>query len=201
MYKVFQRITHSERGEKFNPLTWPFLIATFAYGLGFVAFFHTEGVGASSLFVSMMTLNPAIPYIWGAAAVLTIIIGVTFLAFHIPPAGKISGLIGFMLWVYAGFCWGTTGAWLPLFSVAVPNMWFWVWQYLSLSLFRHEDDQDIATMKSYNAGEYDDVENPIDAKKARENNRGLDDEGPFEQDSFVLDPSRLPPVWPSDTDQ
>ena len=174
MSKYLDRLTSSARGETFNPLTYPFLIATFSYGVGFLAFAWTDAVKASSLFTAMSTVGHFIPHIWGLLCVLTIVVGVTFLLFNLPPAGKVSGLVGFMLWVFAAFSWGLTGGYLLLFTVALPNMWFWIWQYLSLSLFRREDEEDRLTMAEYDAGHYDDEENPKDARIARQANRGVD---------------------------
>jgi hypothetical protein len=123
----------------------------------------------------MTTIAAVTPFIWGVVCVLTILVGLSFLMFNVPPAGKISGLVGFMLWVFASFCYILTGGWLLLFSVALPNAFFWVWQYLSLSLFRREDAEDRATMVAYEAGEYDDenetLQHGIDQ---RADNRGVD---------------------------
>lgn len=174
MNKYLSRLTSSERGETFNPLTYPFLIATLAYGVGFSCFAWAAGVKASSLFTAMASIGAFIPYVWGALCVVVIIVGLTFLLFNIPPAGKVSGLAGFMLWVFAAFCWALTGGYLLLFAVALPNMWFWIWQYLSLSLFRREEAEDKATMRIYDRGGYDDKTNPKDAKTARQANRGVD---------------------------
>jgi hypothetical protein len=88
----------------------------------------------------------------------------------------VSGLVGFALWVFAAFCWGLTGGWLLIGSIALPNLWFWFWQYLSLSNFRREDEADKATMKSYDAGGYDDELKPKAAKIDRENNRGVSEQ-------------------------
>lgn len=193
MNKYLSRLTSSARGEQFNPLTYPFLGATMAYGLGFFVFSGAEGVQASSLYQAMLVVAPFMPHIWGGLCVLTIVVGITFLLFNIPPAGKASGLVGFMLWVFAAFCWGLTGGWLLLFSVAVPNMWFWIWQYLSLSDFRREDANDADTMSAYDAGRYDDKLNPEDAKVAREDNRGRDVQsaGSYDNPDDGTDTSRV----------
>jgi hypothetical protein len=123
----------------------------------------------------MVSIHSIIPILWGAVAVLVIIVGLTFLLFNIPPAGKISGLVGFALWVFASFCYILTGGWLLLFAVALPNACFWVWQYLSLSLFRREDAEDRATMAAYEAGEYDDEEETLQhGIDQRADNRGVD---------------------------
>jgi len=171
MNKYLSRVTSSARGESFNPLIWPFFIATFAYGLGFTVFSGTEGVNKSSLFLAMNGITDHGSHIWGGIAVLTIIMGLTFLMFSIPPFGKVSGLVGFAVWVFASFCWALTGGWLLVFSIGVPNLWFWFWQYLSLSNFRREDARDKATMRAYDEGGYD--ENRA-GRKSRESNRGVD---------------------------
>lgn len=177
MSRFWKRITQSQRQESFNPLSWPFLAATASYGVGFVYFALSPNETVSSLWAAMVSIHPWVPLIWGVVAVLTIVGGLTFLLWNIPPAGKISGLVGFMLWVFASWCYILTGGWLLLFAVALPNAFFWVWQYLSLSLFRREDAEDVATMEAYDAGRYDDRTNP-DAVEQRESNRGLDDESP-----------------------
>ena len=189
MNRYWLRITKSARGENFNPLSWPFLGATFSYGLGFTVFSGTTGTSASSLFTAMSSLHPAIPFIWGVVALLTILVGITFLMFRIPPAGKISGLVGFMVWVFASFCYILTGGWLLLFSVALPNAYFWVWQYLSLSLFRHEEAEDKATMDVYDTGGYDDA-NGGRAERLRNRGRDRQSSGSYDNPDDGTDPSR-----------
>jgi hypothetical protein len=172
--KYVSRVTSSSRGELFNPLVWPFLLSTLAYGVGFSLFFWTNAVRESSLHAAMISLGPHIPIVWGAVALFTIVIGLTFLLYNLPPAGKFSGIMGFMVWVFATICWAFSGGWLLIASVAIPNMWFWIWQYLSLTKFRLEEREDRETMREYDAGEYDDELNPKDSKIDRDNNRGRD---------------------------
>lgn len=158
----------------FNPLIYPFLFATLVYGIGFAIAIPLGVVGDSSLLTAMTQIGPHISMLWGWTAIVTIFGGMTFLMFNIPPFGKVSGLVGFMLWGFAGMCYALTGAWLALFAVAIPNMFFWFWQYLSLSKFRAEDSRDRKTMKNYDTGQYDDELNPKDGKIDRDNNRGRD---------------------------
>jgi hypothetical protein len=173
-HKYLSRLTSSARGQTFNPLTYPFLGATLSYGIGFLFFFNTGGVHESSLYASMHAIGWYIPIVWGGVCVLTIMVGITFLLFNLPPAGKASGLVGFMLWVFASFCWAVTGGYLLIFAIGLPNTYFWFWQYLSLSEFRREDAIDLRTMAHYDAGKYDDKLNPRDSKIARNDNRGKD---------------------------
>lgn len=149
MNKYVSRITSSARGEAFNPLIYPSLICTLMYGLGFTVFSWVDSVNHSSLHTAMVEINPIIPAIWGSIAVVTIIIGFTFLLFNIPPAGRISGLVGFGLWLFASFCWWLTDGQFVVLAVALPNLWFWIWQYMSLSRFKREDKEDADTLDDY----------------------------------------------------
>lgn len=146
--KYWHRITRSARGELFNPLLWPFLLSTFAYSVGFTVFVGTSAAAKSSLFVAMTMLHPSVPFIWGILGVVTILGGLTFLLFNIPPYGKFSGIMGFMLWTFVTICYAYQANFLLIFSLALPNIWFWFWQYLSLSVFRSQDRDDARTLKS-----------------------------------------------------
>jgi hypothetical protein len=194
MRRYLKRITQSARGEIFNPLLWPFLFSTLVYGVGFALVLpFTGGLGGSSLYTAMVALHPIIPIIWGYTAIFTILGGATFLLFNIPPFGKVSGLIGFMVWTFAAFCYILSGDWLVLLAVTAPNMWFWFWQYLSLSLFRREDELDRKTMVRYDRGEYDDELHPKQGKIDREDNRGKDAQsgGSYDNPDDGTDTSRV----------
>lgn len=167
-----RRLTHSARGETFNPLIWPSLFCTFAYGVGFAILLPLGiPVGTSSLYVSMAQIGTQLPVIWGSICIVTIFGGLFFLLFNKPPLGKFSGLLGFMVWCWAGFCYVLTGNWLVLAAVVFPNMWFWFWQYLTLTVFRHQDIKDEETIRAYNDGKYDDGNG---GRQRRLNNRGVD---------------------------
>lgn len=132
MKRVMKACNSSEL-RAINPLTWPFVLATLAYGLGFTFFYWAGEVKKSSLFMSMTeTYDYAAP-IWGASALAVIVIVVAFLVFKHPRIGKFASVAGFMLWLYAAFSWFLVGADLLVFAVALPNAWFWFWQYLCLA--------------------------------------------------------------------
>jgi len=189
MNKYISRFTSSARGEVFNPLIYPFLMATLAYGIGFTVFGRTAGVAESSLWVAMYGLGSLLPFVWGVLALGTIVVGITFLLFNLPPAGRISGLVGFMLWTFATGCWAVTGGYLLIFAVGLPNMWFWFWQFFSLSNFKAQDVKDALTISNYEAGLYDDDNG---GKELRESNRGRDiqSEGSYDNADDGGDPSR-----------
>lgn len=172
MEKFVSRLTSSARGEVFNPLIWPALFTTTAYGLGLGVLFPLGlKIGDSSLYSAMTEIGPHLPLIWGITALVTIFTGIFFLLFNKPPMGKFSGLLGFMVWLFACFCFAMTDNYFVLAAVAFPNAWFWFWQYLSLSQFRKQDVVDNQTMEDYDEGLYDDENNPETARHEREGNR------------------------------
>lgn len=131
-------------------------------------------VGSSFLFDTMNSISPTVPLIWGVVAIATVIMGATFLLFNIPPAGTYSGLLGFMVWLFVAILYVQGGDWLVLLAIALPNAFFWIWQFLSLSRFRREDEADLKTMNIYNTGGFDNKRHPKDSKINREDNRGVD---------------------------
>lgn len=169
------RVMRSARGELFNPLIYPFLLATFAYGVGFIKFVCSDRGTSSSLFAAMFSISPTLTLIWGILAVLVVIVSFYVLVMDRPPIGKANCMMAWMLWMFAGLVYVLTGGWLPLFAVALPSLYFWTWQYFSLSKFRRQDLLDRATMKRYDEGQYDDKLNPKDGKADREDNRGVDE--------------------------
>lgn len=167
------RVSRSARGELFNPLIYPFLIATFFYGVGFSLFGWTEAVASSSLHSAMFSISPLLTVVWGILAVLVILVGIYVLIFDKPPVGKANCFVAWSLWFFAAIVYALTGGFLPLLSVALPSLWFWTWQYFSLMKFRAEDVLDRNTMARYDRGQYDDKRNPKDSKTDREDNRGV----------------------------
>lgn len=123
-------LVNSINAKVLHTLVWPFLGATVAYGIGFTFFYHAHGVQASSLFHAMVGMHPSLPLVWGVAALAAIVLVLMYIAMDIAWANKVSSLLGAMVWVFASFCYILTGGWLLLFSVALPNLWFWVWEYL-----------------------------------------------------------------------
>lgn len=142
--RFFLRLTASARGETFNPLIYPPLLCTLIYGLGFTVLSWMDSVNESSLYQSMNEIDTLIPEIWGMVAIFTIMAGMVFLLLDRPPIGKFSGLLGFMIWIFASICWWQTDAEFVVFAVGFPNLWFWVWQFFSLSKFNRQDEVDHA---------------------------------------------------------
>lgn len=169
----FTRLTRSARGELFNPLIYPFLLSTFAYGIGFTLFRNFTAVHESSLFMAMEAISPTLTLIWGVLAIAVIIVGIYVLVYDKPPIGKANCFIAWMLWLFACIVYIQTGGYLTLFSVSLCNLMFWTWQYFSLAKFRQQDVVDSDAMVAYDDGEYD---SRFGGKRRRLDNRGVDEE-------------------------
>lgn len=168
---LYARVSRSARGELFNPLIYPFLLVTFAYGVGFTLA-NLFGINpASSLYTAMFSVSPLLTLFWGILAVSVIVVGLYVLVFDKPPIGKANCFVAWMLWLFVFMVYILTGGWLPLVTVAIPSLYFWTWQYLTLARFRWQDIDDNATMEDYHAGHYDDDNG---GKQLRLDNRGVD---------------------------
>lgn len=173
MNKYISRITSSNRGESFNVLSWLFLIPTFLCGVAMlIAEPLSLGGTVGLIFNSLNSAFPLSALGWGFIATMNITLGTLYLLFRFPPIGKTSGIIGFMLWLWAGFWFILSQMYFVALILALPQAVFWIWQYLTLSRFSSEESLDDATMARYNNGEYDDKLNPVDSKRNREQNRG-----------------------------
>lgn len=103
-----------------HPLALLFMLATLAYGIGFILARFTDVLGTSSLYITMTGIHPYITLIWGVVCVLAVI--------HTAAGFRFASLLGFMAWVFAGICYVIAGNWLVLVAVALPNMLYWLWQ-------------------------------------------------------------------------
>ena len=127
----------------------------------------------STLFIAFEALSPSLPLLWGTLAIIVILIGVYVLVFDKPPIGKANCFVAWMLWLFAAIVYVMTSAWLVLFTVAIPGLIFWTWQYFSLAKFRQQDVVDSDSMLAYDDGKYD---SRFGGKRRRLDNRGVDED-------------------------
>lgn len=107
--------------KSFHPLALLFMLATLAYGIGFLILPYSKILGTSSLFVTMAGFGTHIVIFWGVACILSVV--VTLLGY------RTATLLGWAVWVFAALCYVLDGNWLVLVAVSIPNMLFWLWQY------------------------------------------------------------------------
>lgn len=120
------------RASQLNPLAWPFLLATGVYAVAFTLLHATASVTKSSLHTAMLSLGAHTPWIWGLLMVLTLVLGLLYVTGRWDWAGRASSFLGAVGWIFAGICWLVTGGWILTIAIAVPNIYYWFYQYLDL---------------------------------------------------------------------
>lgn len=135
---VWQKLVELDSsGTKVNPLIYPFLLTTFAYGLGFTAFVGSSSVNASNLYLALESLSVAFPLIWGACALTVVALAaLVILRRRMHGFGHLTGLLGAAVWIFALIGYIIAGGWLFVFAIAIPNLLFWVWFYIRLAFFK-----------------------------------------------------------------
>lgn len=124
---------------KINPLFYPFLLATFAYGLGFTAFPWWSGVNSSSLFSAMSAIQFTLPHLWGIFALLAGIFAMILVLFRRGGwLGETAAMFGFLVWLFAGIVYALGGYWMVFLSVTGPNMYFWGWYYIRVKWYERQ---------------------------------------------------------------
>lgn len=138
MNKYWRRLLWRTPEERFNPLMYPFLVATFIYGFGFAFFGDASGVANSSLFNSLTQFHELMPLVWGVLTVTIAVATIITLLFRPIGIGRTTALIGFMTWLFAAFVYALSGHWLVILTVTGPYMFFWAWFYLRVSFFSRQ---------------------------------------------------------------
>jgi hypothetical protein len=121
--------------QKINPLFYPFLWATFVYGLGFVVFGSFNFVSVSSLFQAFYTIHPWLPRVWGGFAIVAGAAAMALLLLRHGKWGDIASMFGFLVWLFALIVYALNGFWLVLLTVTVPNLYFWVYYYFKVKWY------------------------------------------------------------------
>jgi hypothetical protein len=104
-----------------NPLAFLFMLASIAYGIGFLLLPYTDFLGTSSLFVTMAGFGTHITIMWGIVLIISVV--VTLAGY------RIASLLGFAAWVFAAICYALDGNWMVFVAIAIPNMLYWLWQH------------------------------------------------------------------------
>lgn len=140
MTSYWKRFVYVSKGsqQRVNPLIYPFLAATLLYGLGFFLLGDWTGVSTSSLFTAMSALHNFLPAVWGAMAALAGILGVATIVARKALLGEVPSLLGFSVWAFAAFVYILNSFWLVLLTVALPNLYFWVWWFFRIKWYDRE---------------------------------------------------------------
>jgi hypothetical protein len=131
---MLRRLFYDENDERYNPLMYPFFIATLAYGFGFALFSGTSGVESSSLYMAMNDLQTWMPQIWGMIALGVMVMNIFTLLFRRISLAGTTAFFGCLVWLFALFVYLLGADWLIAISVTLPNFLFWVWYYVDIGL-------------------------------------------------------------------
>lgn len=115
-----------------NPLVYPFLLVTLAYGLGFVLLEPTNFVSHSSLWHALSMISPTLSVTWGIVALLALALVLVGWYTGSRAAARAGTLLGVAVWFFAALAYILTGGWIVLFSVAIPSIWFWIVSFYAI---------------------------------------------------------------------
>ena len=144
MVNYVKRFIYVDANEtrKVNPLFYPFLWATLAYGIGFFFFGFWSGVSSSSLHRSLNETWPWLPEVWG----LALLVG-TALCFFVAGSQddkkivrRIGCGLGMATWGYASLVYFFTGFYLVFASVGLLYLTFWLWFHFKFVKQYTEED-------------------------------------------------------------
>jgi hypothetical protein len=113
--------SHMRKIREHHPLALLFMLASLAYGVGFLLLPYSDILGTSSLFVTMSGFGTHITIIWGIALIVSVV--VTLAGY------RIASLLGSMAWIFAAICYALDGNWLVFVAISIPNMLYWFWQH------------------------------------------------------------------------
>lgn len=138
MKRYIRRLVWRDNDVLINPLSHIFFLITLVMGLAFGAFpdfFHVE---TTVLFVQTLVSFPdLIANIWGWAMLAVSIANVILLMTR-WRFGQCVAMAGFMGWLYAALVYILAGYWFGLLAVAIPNLLFWVYYFMSISEYHNQ---------------------------------------------------------------
>ena len=142
MTNYVRRLIFIDANEKMriNPLFYPFLLASFIYGLGFLFGGITgwTGVTSSSLYTALYGFHSWLPQIWGVGSTLAGGSALTLMLRRKGAYGEAAAMFGVIVWLFAAITYAMGGYWLVLVTVTGPNLYFWVFYYLRLKWYERE---------------------------------------------------------------
>lgn len=138
--KRFLFVDEDEK-ERINILFYPFIWATFFYGLGFAVLGWWSGVSSSSLYKALYVVHPALPPIWGLCALAASMLALSLILTRRRNwLGNTASMFGFLVWTFAAIIYAMNGFWLVFVTVSMPNTFFWAWYYTRVMWYAREKE-------------------------------------------------------------
>lgn len=137
--KYWHRLRYRSEGNPFP--TWLYLtfLLTFANGIAFTFFGHTQTVQASVLFQLTAVYGHGFVSAWGIVAVAAVVMSTINLLFRYRPVSGAGPWLGYVAWLFAAWVYLTHGYWLQLVS-AFCWFVFWFMHHRRLHQYRRNVD-------------------------------------------------------------
>lgn len=130
-----KRLTTRPDGLPIPLSTHLFFFMTLVFGVAFVlppGVFNTFS-SPLWLFSSSVGVGTA----WGIGLLLTSALNALMLLTRSESLAKVTGVLGFCLWLYACFAYFYIGFWLGFLAAALPSTVFWAWYSIQVAKFRN----------------------------------------------------------------
>lgn len=133
---IWYRLMHNREGWPLNPLIYIFFYLTAVNGIFFTFLTSLDTVQQSVLYQHTRDAFGTMPLpIWGVCAMLAVAINLTaILGRHRKLLGY-GGMLGFGVWLFAGFIYVQDLLWFQALVGAVPNLIFWAWYYFRVKWY------------------------------------------------------------------
>ena len=131
-------VEHDE-SEKLNPFIHLFMYMTLVWGLCFT--FFPVATGASETFLYQLTVLQTfsgITSVWGIACLVVVVVELFAFNYRKRWLGGSATMMGFCVWLYAAITYGIGGFWFGLLVGAIPQLFFWVWLYITVERYHRK---------------------------------------------------------------
>ncbi len=135
--KAWRNLRYIRGREQVNPLLYIFVYFTFVTGVGFavMSFLHSEhGLTMYQIMVEQSGFGGT--FMWGFLALLAAIGVIVALIWQNRYIAEAAAFLGFGLWFYLGWVYGTSGYFDGIIISVIPNISFWVWFSLKIDHYR-----------------------------------------------------------------
>lgn len=131
----FTRLIIRPDGKNIAFPTHLFLFITLMFGIAFVLPPGVLAAASSPLWTFSSQAGVGLWWGWGLIAVS--VMNTLMLLTRSVLLARITGALGFCLWLYATFAYLYIGFWLGLLASAIPNVLFWGWYAIQVAKFRY----------------------------------------------------------------
>lgn len=120
-----------------NPLAYIFVYFSFITGLGFILLSFLQSTHGLTMYEVMIDVNGfGGTFMWGLLAVIAAVGVIASLIWRKRWIAETAAFLGFGLWFYMGWVYGTHGFYDGITVTIIPNLMFWVWYSFQIEWYR-----------------------------------------------------------------